>query len=293
MLSFKAKFFVTILLFATVTSEETCTWSDDSESSCCDINESLRDKWYFPDDNKTTFLRIRQRVMVTHDEANGKVRYRCVEKYGNIFLIRKKVYRPNRDGVICLGFSYTTDHDTEMNRLIRYNGPGVGNHLLSPQLVRRDEIVSINTTCDLLRTEQKRPSARLTRSPPGCRIPTEIRGEWRYTLKIARRLIVDVKYMSLVLMNNTVIKLNCESRDGNMFLLRVKNYEPGKHDALMCLKIERIDFDPHYTYKLSRLNSGNVLHNQLRLLKPNEELHLHTHCDWIESPGIAEYLYPF
>ena len=39
------------------------------------------------------------------------------------------------------------------------------------------------------------------------------------------------------------------------YLCRVKNYEPGKHDALMCLKIERIEFDPHYTYKLSRLNS--------------------------------------
>ena len=80
---------------------------------------------------------------------------------------------------------------------------------------------------------------------PGCRIPTEIRGEWRYTLKIARRLIVDVKYMNLVLMDNSIIKLNCESRDGNMFLMR---YE---HSIYRPLPMPKISVQVSITHRVS------------------------------------------
>ncbi|XP_052825661.1 uncharacterized protein LOC106875689 [Octopus bimaculoides] len=288
----KVLVFLSIALLSAANSDDECTKTD-SESSCCDISAELRDKWYFSGGNKTNFLRIRQRVMVTYDSANGKVRYKCEEKKNNVFLIRKKVYRPNKDGVLCLGFSYSRNNNNKPeNTLVRYNSMRQSFHILSPELIPRDQPVSIDTQCDLLKTGGTKPTAALQRSAPGCRIPTDLRGEWRYTLKIARRLLVDVKYIGLVLLNNTVVRLNCESRDGNMFLFRAKNFDPGRHDALICLKVERLEYDPHYAYKLSRLNSGNVLHNQLRLINVNEPLQLHIHCDWIESPGIAEYLYP-
>ncbi|RUS70735.1 hypothetical protein EGW08_021502 [Elysia chlorotica] len=264
----------------------------------CITEPRLRDKWHIAGENRRVFIRIRPHQVVYRHGAT-MIKYRCLENRRNIFLLRKRKYEKDKDGVLCLGFSYVADHPRGEYSVIRLIGKGEGSNLLSPVLVPRKSQVSINTTCDLEDRHFRLPDQRhyitqaiIRRSAPGCKFPKSIQGRWNFTYQHAKSLEIWQRNSTLHLMDGSSVRFLCDKRDGPVFVFRSRRYVSEQQDAIMCVEFTPMENDPFYSFEMSRHNSGSYLDGQLKAVPKSESVYVHVHCDWIGSPARPEYLYP-
>ncbi|XP_064601669.1 uncharacterized protein LOC135467761 [Liolophura sinensis] len=258
----------------------------------CNISPKLRDKWFFKDRKNKGFMRIRAHALIyVNKENNTKIRYKCLERRGNIYLLRTHRTPKIKNGVLCLGFSYLGVSPYEGYGMLRLNSNGDSFSLISPKPVNRNTPIEIDTSCDLLYGSRRQAFAFIRRAGSGCRFPKKLRGEWDITYIHALKAIFTPKTLIYHLVDRSTLSLHCDKRDGNLFLLRAKNYNNSTMDAIVCFKITPLTGSAYYSYELSRLNSGHELDNQLRLIPADETAHIHQTCNWIDSPGRPEFLY--
>ncbi|KAL5006574.1 hypothetical protein ScPMuIL_015380 [Solemya velum] len=264
----------------------------------CHFSIHMKDRWNFQGQTEKRFIRIREHQILYKEPGQSILRLRCEESRGNIFLLRRPRYRHGREGVLCLGFAKVWDPgfaQLESKRsqieysILRLNAGTVGGHLMSPQLATRGVVPTIDNTCyDKM---GRRMLGSLVRSHRACKFPRKLRRKWNYTYPHAQHITIDSRNLTLQLLNGNKYIFECEKRDRSLYVLRTKDIIPGQLDGIMCLEISRLRSDPHYQYQISRINSGEILDGQLRLVSPVQPFHLYQHCDWIDSPGRPEFLY--
>ncbi|CAG5123642.1 unnamed protein product, partial [Candidula unifasciata] len=189
----------------------------------CATHPRLRDKWNFLDDSRKVYVRIRAHQMTYKHGSIKYIKYRCVENRGNIYLLRKRKYKENADGVLCLGFSFVADHPKAEYAILRLMGHGDGSHLLSPVVVPHDAKISIEKDCDLDGEFMDddvsyTTSAFIRRALPGCKFPPEIQGRWNFTYQHAKMWEIWQRNATLHLMSGQAVKFVCDKRDGRVLV---------------------------------------------------------------------------
>lgn len=257
----------------------------------CITNVRLRDKWRFLHQGRRPYIRIRRRALIFRN-GRYRVRFKCVESYGNIYLLRKSNYNPGEDAVLCVGFSYIADHPYAEYTAIRLMGQGIGSHMMSPILFPHGHHVTINNTCDLDGPKDRQEYAFIKRASPGCKFPKELHRSWNFTYLRARSLDIGLKYLVLALLDGRKFLFSCETRDSNRYVIRAHDFPSPDQDAFMCVHFVPTKDDPFYTYTFSRLNSGSMLDGMIKLVEKGRTIHMHQDCDWFDSPAPPEFLYP-
>ncbi|KAK3101794.1 hypothetical protein FSP39_006415 [Pinctada imbricata] len=257
--------------------------------SNCSTPMTLRDRWFFIDEARTT-LRIRRKSFVFKDPGNEILRYKCVQNKGNTYLLRIQGIDLNRDGIVCIGFAPVHDHPTAEYRIWRLSQSVIGHRIMAPQEIPGSIIPpNINHWC---KGAHLPVESYIQRSEPGCKFPHELRTHWQTSLQIAWRLSFSKTELSFVAMNRTSYRFRCERRDKEFYLLRSFNMLPGQ-DGILCLNIVQLPTDPFYDFKMSRTNSGNwnSLEGMVLLVDRGLSVRLYEDCDWLDSPARPEFLY--
>ncbi|XP_071104851.1 uncharacterized protein [Haliotis cracherodii] len=258
----------------------------------CEFKHRLRDKWYFQGQNRNTFIRIRRSAVQFHADRNHRIRYKCVESRGNIYLMRKNRFEPSKDGVLCIGFSYLADHPNAEFSLVRLMSPGVSSHIMSPKVIGRGSKINIDNSCEFLQGHDRRLYTFIKRRSPGCKFPSKLLGDWNYTYRHAHHLTFAQSNLTLQLLNGERYIFYCDSRDRDNFVIRNVGYRGTDRDAIMCMRLDPLEEDPFYDFQLSRTNSGTDMDGKLMLVERGKRVLLHTDCDWLDSPARPEYIYP-
>ncbi|KAL8591072.1 hypothetical protein ACOMHN_032637 [Nucella lapillus] len=257
----------------------------------CVTNVRLRDKWRFCNQGRRPFIRIRRGAFIFRN-GRYRVRFKCVESFGSIYLFRKSNYKEGFDAVVCLGFSYVADNNYAEYTVTRLMGEGIGSHVVSPQLFPHGQAVSVNTTCDFQSPKERRQYAFMERAAPGCKFPRQLQKSWNFTYLHARSLDIDGRHMVLVLLDGRRLVFTCQTRDSNRYVLISNGFPTGQQDSFMCVHFIPVRDDPFYSFVFSRLNSGNFMDGLLRVVKKGQVIRLHQNCDWIDSPARPEFMYP-
>ncbi|XP_041367792.1 uncharacterized protein LOC121382291 [Gigantopelta aegis] len=261
-------------------------------AATCEFKNRLRDKWYFVGQNRNSYLRIRRTAIQFRIGRHDRIRFKCVRNRGNIYLVKKPLFQPGMDAVLCIGFSYIADHPEAEYSLVRLMAPGLGSHIMSPRLIRHRTKLTINGTCQFVHGGGRRQFTFIKRRKPGCRFPKKLHGDWNFTYRKAHHLTFNLRNMTLVLLSGETITFQCHTRDNGLYLVRTRGFRNTEKDGVLCLRIEALPEDPFYDYEMSRLNSGEELDDQLMMVPSYKPVHLHRDCQWIDSPARPHYLYP-
>ncbi|XP_070199972.1 uncharacterized protein [Littorina saxatilis] len=257
----------------------------------CVTHVMLRDKWNFLNQGRRPFIRVRRGAFIFR---NGKyrVKFKCVERFGNIYLLRKSKYKEGQDAVVCVGFTYIADHRYAEYTAVRLMEQGIGSHVMSPKLFPHGKHVSINSTCDFKGPRERRQYSYMRRAAPGCKFPKELRRTWNFTYMHARSLDISFTKIMLNLLDGRQLNFSCDARDSRRYVVRAHGFPVPDKDAFMCIHFMPVRDDPFYSYVFSRLNSGNLMDGMLRIVEKDQPVHMHQHCDWLDSPARPEFMYP-
>ncbi|KAK6190981.1 hypothetical protein SNE40_002733 [Patella caerulea] len=253
----------------------------------CEFQTKLRGKWFFTGENRHTNVRIRSNVIIFKASRYVKIRYRCIESRGNIYLLKNTAHQ-KRNETLCIGFIYVADNPQGEFLVSRMIGRGRDSFIFSPIQVRNPRSININNTCDAEVSQQRKF---IYRKGNECRLPRSLLGTWGFTLRQSSSLTMGRRNITIHYLNNNHLTMNCETRDGDMYLFRRAAFYNVTTDAVMCFYIVPVVDDPYYSYQMTRIIAGNIMEGQVRTVPRGQPLNVHQDCDMIDSPARPEYLY--
>ncbi|ESO86985.1 hypothetical protein LOTGIDRAFT_166720 [Lottia gigantea] len=249
------------------------------DSCACEFHPVLSGKWFFTGENKNINIKIHSKIIVFKVSNYLKLRYKCTERYGNIYLLR----------ILCLFLEVDFLSDLFMKggfTSIHVEGRGFDSFIFSPKNVTR-KYANIDNTCD---SEISRERKFIYRKG-GCRVPRDMVGTWGFTFRQSSAITMGKRNLTIHFLNNDNLTLNCEARDRNMFLFRRSSYINSSTDAIICVQIDPVLDDPFYDYEFNRIITGNAVENLVRTVPRGKKLYINSDCDMIHSPARPEYIY--
>ncbi|OWF42867.1 uncharacterized protein LOC110460515 [Mizuhopecten yessoensis] len=218
-------------------------------------------------------------------EGQDRQTFNCVQKKGNILLLKTTTDTKGQCGVICLLFGEMADAGVTIDRL---NPVPMNGSIMDPQTIATDVTMTIDDVC-----RQTKPSyirtAYIKRKRPGlCSFSEAYRGTWNSTLSGADHTEIKKNSLDIVFAGGFFLSLVCECRDHSAYLLRTAVELMNNMDGFMCVTVATL---PTGKPLMTILQSGQFWNGALATVPHLQPLLLARDCPMEATPGMDVILY--